>query len=123
MLWSQTFNHLKVNRMKAKNSIFILAFFLLIPAFGNPPSQCAEKLISQIEAIVKENGITRAEVMFHRVNSVGESTITTLTTLAKRDDFSFDGVFLVVGDTYFNMEKLLFFKLQIGYIQFVFQAY
>ncbi len=100
-----------------------MAILLATSGFSNIPKESPHKLISQIETMATENGITRAEVMFHRVNSLGESTITTLATLAKRDDFRFEGIFLVIDDTYFNIEKLLFFKLQIGYIQFVFQAY
>jgi hypothetical protein len=109
--------------MKTKISLFVLTILLVFPASIKAQSECTEKLIMQIETLIKENGITRAEVMFHRVNSVGESTITSLTALAQRDSFRFEGRFLVIGDTYFNVEKLLFFKLQIGYIQFFFQAY
>ncbi len=80
-------------------------------------------MIAKIDSISNARNIENGMVKFHRVTSYGESSTTDSYGLTKKQKFSFDGQFLVIGSSYFNMDKLLFFFIREDYIDFYFQGY
>ncbi len=109
--------------MKILRNVIVL-FVLLIgySAYGQSDCDC-KQMIAKIDSIAKARNIENGIVKFHRVTSNGDSSTTNDFDLSKKQKFSFDGQFLVVGNSYFNMDKLLFFFIRKDYIDFYFQGY
>jgi len=109
--------------MKILRSIIIL-FVLAIGFTAYGQGDCDYKqMIAKIDSISKSRNIENGLVQYNRVTSIGESTNTEGYALSRKQKFSFDGQFLVMGSSYFNMDKLLFFFLKEDYIIFYFQGY
>jgi hypothetical protein len=83
----------------------------------------ASKLIQKIDSLAKANRIYDGEVKSFVVTTSLEKTSTDTYTLGKKGSFSFDGDFLVIAETYFNMNKLLYFKIKDKSFKFFFHAY
>lgn len=82
-----------------------------------------QQMIAKIDSISKVKNIEQGIIKFYRVSSIGESTRTESYTLSAKRVYKFDGPFLVVEGSYFNMDKLLFFFVKEDYIEFYFQGY
>jgi len=109
--------------MKTLRNIIVL-FVLTISYTAYGQGSCDYKqMIAKIDSISKARNIEDGMVRFHRVTSSGESTTTESSALSRKQKYSFDGQFLVIGSSYFNMEKLLFFNIRKDYIEFYFQGY
>ena len=109
--------------MKILRNIAIL-FVLAIGFTAYGQGDCDYKqMIAKIDSISKARAIENGMVKFHRVTSNGESSTTDSYGLTKKQKFSFDGQFLVIGSSFFNMDKLLFFFIREDYIDFYFQGY
>lgn len=109
--------------MKILRNIIVL-FVLMIGCSAYGQGDCGYKqMIAKIDSISKARNIENGMVKFHRVTSNGESSTTDSYDLTKKQKFSFDGQFLVMGNSYFNMNKLLFFFIRQDYIDFYFQGY
>jgi hypothetical protein len=103
-------------------AVIVMLTFVLINVFGQ--DDCSYKtLVAKIDSIMKVKNIELGMVKFHRVTSAGESTTTESYVLNKKYKFVFDGPFLVVGGSYYNLNKLLFFFIREDYIEFYFQGY
>ena len=96
--------------------------FLTIPVV-NGQTDCTKDLIHKIDSISKSKNIENGKIQFHRVTSLGDATSTDSYSLSRKQKFSFDGPFLIMGDNYYNMNKLLFFFIKEDYIEFYFQGY
>ncbi|MFN8206576.1 MAG: hypothetical protein U0T82_04115 [Bacteroidales bacterium] len=100
--------------MTSKLKIFCLTLQLiaggsLLQAQDNP--NCRE-IIRKIDSIAVSRNITEANVFFNTIGNVFDRPSGGFTIVTRRDQFSFDGPFLVMGGTYFNMEKLVYFKIR-----------
>ncbi len=80
-------------------------------------------MITKIDSISKAKGIERGLVRYHEVTSTFDKTSTWETKLTSINKFKFDGQFLVIEDTYFNLDKLLYFYIKKDYFEFYFQGY
>ena len=83
----------------------------------------AAQLRMEIDSIAKVHNLTEGIVNFHRIGSRFDNTYTDTETLSIRDAFDLKGQFLVIGTGYYNLNKLLFFKVKQNYIEFYFQGY
>ncbi|HLO61287.1 MAG TPA: hypothetical protein VK179_21225 [Bacteroidales bacterium] len=107
-----------------KAIFFIIAIVLVsasLPCQGQ--NQDIRKMISLIDSISSVKKMDLGIVHFHRISSNGESSSTESFVLSKKQPFKFEGQFLVMGGSYFNLEKLLFFFIREDYIDFYFQGY
>ncbi len=102
-----------------------LILWLLLLGFISYSQSNADykEMIAKIDSISSAKNIENGMVKFHRVTSYGESTATNSYDLTRKQEFSFDGPFLVIGSSYFNLEKLLFFFVREDHIEFYFQGY
>jgi hypothetical protein len=104
--------------------IITVLFVLIIGFTAYGQEECGYKqMTAKIDSIAKARNIENGIVKFHRVTSNGESSTTDSYDLTKKQKFSFDGQFMVMGNSYFNMNKLLFFIIRQDYIDFYFQGY
>jgi hypothetical protein len=106
-------------------AIFILIFILftaISSSFAQAPSS-ADKMIMKIDSISRATHISTGVVKSYQVGAIGDKTATDDTMLSKREKFVFDGPFLVIGEKYFNMDKLLFFAIRNDYFEFYLQSY
>ena len=105
-----------------KNIIVLFVLMIGFTAYGQG-DYGNKQMILKIDSISKARNIENGMVKFHRVTSIGESTTTDSYDLTRKQKFSFDGQFLVIGNSYFNMNKMLFFIIRQDYIDFYFQGY
>jgi hypothetical protein len=101
----------------------VLVLFCTLTMAYSQVNGSTGSMIQKIDSISKVKKITNAKVYFHRVSSTGSSTTTDPFSLTGKQIFKFDGEFMVMGNSYFNMNKLLFFYIQKDYIEFYFQGY
>ena len=110
--------------MVSKKIITLFITFISVHSFLYAQSEKSHiNLISQIDSIASANNIEFCTVNINMVTTKFNDTATASYSLEKKGKFSFDGQFLIAGNTYFNLYKLLYFSLKEDYIEFVFQGY
>jgi hypothetical protein len=109
------------SELKISCMVFLLAAGgSLLQAQDNP--HCRE-IIRKIDSIAVSRNITEANVFFNTIGNVFDRPAGASTVVTSRDHFSFDGPFLVIDGTYFNMEKLVYFKIRDNSFAFYLQGW
>ena len=84
----------------------------------------AKAMAQKIDSIARVNNITKCEVKMNYVTTSMDKTQTEEKQIVRfKKVFKFDGEFLVLEDTYFNLNKLLYFTVKRNEIEFFFQGY
>lgn len=110
-----------------KKCNFIICFILLIICISTTAQNDVSnnRIIAKIDSIAKVKNIEEGVVMFNRLklnngtyglNGQNESYKYSL-----KQKFEFDGPFIVFNESYFNIEKLLYFVVWEDYFEFHFQ--
>lgn len=97
---------------------FFFIIFLFLFCFGSAFSQCDSSIkwmISKIDSVAKVNNIEIGEVNFDVVAKDDYKE------WPNKGIFKFEGPFLMVNETYYRIDKLLYFKIKNKIIEFVFQ--
>jgi len=116
---------------------FIFLFVLLISISVSGQKNCsASKLASQIDSISKAQNLDLGQVKYHRIVSSGANSSTTQSTpITQKGKFKVEGCLLIIGNSYYNLNKLLYFRIMeetdkknkekanVKYFVFFFQAY
>jgi len=82
-----------------------------------------KQMIAKIDSISKADSIIKGKVKILFVTTRFDNTETEQKSLTNVDNFHFDGPFLVIEDKYFNLNKLLYFYIEDGVLEFLFQGY
>jgi hypothetical protein len=108
-----------------KHLQILLVVFLLfaVAKASGQTTDPTDQMISKIDSIAKARNITAGTVYYHRITSTFDNTTTMRAMLSSKKEFSFDGRFLVMGENYFNLDKLIYFTVGRDNIDFFFQAY
>ena len=102
----------------------VVAFFVYAGSTKAQENIISFKLIQKIDSIAKAENITQAEIKTFLVSSRFDNTATDDNyNLSKKDKFYFDGPFIVIDGTYFNVNKLLYFRKKANAFVFFFQGY
>lgn len=110
--------------MALKKLLLAASLFLFIGTLSYGQSATdSQQLIESIQSIAKSNKLDKASVNYLSpisfYNKLGMET----KTLTRVREFRFEGQFLVIEDSYFNIDKLAYFTLKKGFIDFYFQVY
>ena len=119
----QMMNLKNFNYMNKKISLFIFTFFISITLLHGQDNHFTKNMISKIDSIAKVNKIKKAVVKILYITNTFDHTDTNVKSLTRINNFVFDGPFLVIENKYFNINKLLYFKIDNNYLSFYFQAY
>jgi hypothetical protein len=109
--------------MRILKHIFVL-FVLVVGLNAYGQDDCnSKKMITTIDSISRAENIKLGEVKILFVTNTFDKTDTDLKSLTKAGKFYFDGQFLVIEKKYFNINKLLYFYIKDGVLEFFFQGY
>ncbi len=113
------------NPMLYKKNLFAAILLIFSSSLIAQNNYTGNELIEKIDSITKVNKIEIAEVVFNEVTTSLNKTATSDKMILSSSNFTFDGQFLVLENTYFNLAKLLYFELNLKKkkIRFYFQAY
>jgi hypothetical protein len=89
-------------------------------AFGQSDCNCKQMILT-IDSIAKSRNIENASVKYKSPTSFMDKPTLENSVLSKNQKFYFKGQFLVIGDSYYNVEKLLYFNIKENYIEFFIQ--
>jgi len=107
-----------------KKSFLLLCFVSLTIGLYSQNTSSAKAMAQKIDSIAKVNDITKCEVKMNYVTTTMDKTQTEEKQIVRsKKTFKFDGEFLVFDDTYFNLNKLLYFTVKRNEIEFFFQGY
>lgn len=101
----------------------ILLLFIGISNLWGQENLSGLQLIQKIDSISINENINKGEVKILYVSNIFDNTETREKSLTKVAHFKFDGIFLVIDDKYFNINKLLYFCVRNEKIEFYFQGY
>ena len=104
------------------NNLILLLLIIGYTTYGQANSNY-NRIVAKIDSVSRSENIENCVIKFHRIDSYFDSSTTRAHELTKKEKFSFDGQFMVVGKMYFNLDKLLFFTVREDYIEFCFQGY
>jgi len=115
---------------------FIFLFVLLISISVSGQKNCsASKLASQIDSISKAQNLDLGQVKYNRIVSDLDASTTQSTPITQKGKFKVEGCLLIIGNSYYNLNKLLYFRImedtdkknkekaKVKYFAFFFQAY
>ncbi|MBN2350668.1 MAG: hypothetical protein JXJ22_17660 [Bacteroidales bacterium] len=110
--------------MIQKKMFGLIVALFLASLFASAQNHCScKEMIGKIDSIAKNSNIDTGVILYNEVSSRFDNTYTDVTTLSNKGKFVFDGNFLVIDNKYFNLEKLLYFKIEKDYFKFYFQGY
>ncbi|TAJ11641.1 hypothetical protein DMA11_16080 [Marinilabiliaceae bacterium JC017] len=102
----------------------VVLFFLIMGFTAYGQDNCNYKsMIAKIDSISKAENIEIGKVKILYVTNQFDHTQTEKKSLTDKSKFHFDGQFLVIENKYFNINKLLYFYVDDGVIEFFFQGY
>jgi hypothetical protein len=105
-----------------RNSFFLFVLIIGFTAYGQ--DNCNYKqMITTIDSISKANNVEIGKVKILFVTNTFDKTDTDQKSLTNESTFHFDGQFLVIENKYFNINKLLYFYIKDGILEFFFQGY
>lgn len=102
----------------------VVLFFMIfgLSAYGQD-NPCSKSMIEKITSISKAENVELGQVKILFITNRFDNTNTNEKSITKKGKFHFDESLLVIDDTYFNMDKLLYFHVKKGVMVFFFQAY
>jgi len=109
--------------MNKNIGLFIFTFLISINLLHGQNNHFTKNMITKIDSIAKVNKIKNAVVNILYITNTFDHTDTDVRSLTRINNFAFDGQFLVIEKKYFNINKLLYFKIEDNYLSFYFQAY
>jgi hypothetical protein len=89
-------------------------------AFGQRDCNCKQMILT-IDSIAKSRNIENATMKYKSPTTFMDKPTLENSSLSKIQKFHFQGQFLVIGDSYYNLEKLLYFNIKENYIEFFIQ--
>lgn len=105
-----------------RNCIVLLALAVGLNAHGQ--DSCSfERMITTIDSIATAKGIELGQVNILFITNTFDKTDTDPKSLTKKRKFHFEGQFLVIDDKYFNINKLIYFRVKGRVLEFFFQGY
>lgn len=99
--------------------ILLILHSVLYGQEGNATTQ----LRMEIDSIAKSYSIEKGTVYYRQVSSMFDNTSTSRSELSKMGKFVLHGQFLIFGNEYYNLSKLLYFVVKEDSIEFYFQGY
>jgi hypothetical protein len=107
--------------------LLIFGIFLLTISISKAQNHCPIcSMKEKIDSISKNDKIDMVQVKINLVTNSFNKTATDQFDIAQSEGLKFDGQFLVVGNKFFNLNKLLYFEIEKkkkNKIIFYFQAY
>lgn len=105
-----------------RNGFTLFVLIIGFTAYGQ--DDCNYKqMITTVDSISKAKNIEIGIVKILFVTNTFDNTVTDQKSLTKVSKFHFDGQFLVIENKYFNINKLLYFYIKDGILEFFFQGY
>ena len=105
-----------------RNSFVLFVLIFGFTAYGQGNCNIKQMIIT-IDSISIVNNLEIGKVKILFVSNTFEKTDTNQKSLTKESKFHFEGQFLVIDNKYFNINKLLYFYVKDGILEFFFQGY